>query len=185
MISAILAVLGSSAFGSVIGGVFGVLNKRNDLEVKKLDLNQEQARWGHDLAMRDKDLAMLSAEAAAKKDVAIVEADGSIETARMVAIGQSHAADALNAEELRAAGNWRGVLVGINGLNRIVRPALTLIVCGAALYLNWLLLSALVQTWPELDKGQRFELGTQAFAWLTGQASAVLGYWFVSRGSSR
>lgn len=185
MISAIIALLGSSAFGSIIGGVFGILNKRNDLEVKRLDLLQEEKRWAHDVAMRDKDLQLMVAEAQAKKEVAVVESDGAIETARMVAIGQAHAADTLSAQELQAAGKWRGLLVGIHGLNKLVRPVLTLIVCGAALYLNWLLLDALVKAWPDLDKTQRFDLGVQAFAWLTGQASAVIGYWFVSRGSSK
>ena len=185
MISAIIALLGSSAFGSIIGGVFGILNKRNDLEVKKLDLQQEQSRWAHDVVMREKDLQMLAAEAAARKDVAIVEADGAIEAARMVAIGQAHAADTLTASELNAAGKWRGLLVGIHGLNRVVRPLLTLIVCGTALYINWLLLDAVVVAWPAMDSTQRYDLGVQAFAWLTGQASAVIGYWFVSRGSSK
>ena len=35
-----------------------------------------------------------------------------------------------------------------------------------------------------LPTTMQFEAAMQAFAWITGQASAVLGYWFVSRGGA-
>lgn len=177
MISAILALLGSSAVGSLIGGVFAFLNRRADIEAKRVD-------HAHDLAMRQIDIELAKAEAAGKLQVAIVEADGAADVARLQAIGAAQAADTLSAELLKAAGRWRWALVLTDGLRRLIRPVSTIALVGGALWVNWLLIDHLTGSWPELDKMQRFDAGMQAFAWVTGQASMVLGYWFISRGGA-
>jgi len=51
--------------------------------------------------------------------------------------------------------------------------------------LNWLIIGKITEQGTTLDKTQQFEMGMQAFAWITGQASAALGYWFVSRGTGK
>lgn len=184
MITAILSVLGSSAFGSIIGGVFAWLNRKADAEAKRAELEHEARRWDHDLRLRAADMEMAKAEAAGRREVAIIEGDAQAETARMQAIGQSHEADRLSAEELKAAGGMRWLLVLVAGLNKLVRPLSTLALGGCALYLNWILIDRLGQGWGDLTLAQRFEAGMQAFAWVTGQASAAFGYIFVSRGTS-
>jgi hypothetical protein len=62
---------------------------------------------------------------------------------------------------------------------------LTLSLVSMALYLNWLLVERLGTGWDALSTEQKYDAAMQAFAWITGQASAVLGYWFVSRGQSK
>jgi hypothetical protein len=185
MISAILSLLGSSAVGSILGGIFAFLNRRADLQAKQMDLVQEQARWAHDLALKDKDLEFAKAEAAGRKDVAIVEGEATIESARFTAIAAANQADRVTAEELVSAGNWRGWLVLVSVLNRLVRPGATVILAAAAIYLNLLLIGMLVDTWQDLSQLQRYDAAMQAFAWITGQAAAALGYWFVARGTSK
>lgn len=185
MITAILSLLGSSAFGSVIGGIFAFLNKKTDVDMKKLDLAHEQARWGHDALMRDKDLEYAKVEAVGRKDVAIVEGEASIETARMVAIGQAHEADRLDAEVLKQAGKWKGWLVLGGAARAWIRPVLTVVLAGAAIYLNGVLIGRLTDGWAAMTSAQQYDAGMQAFAWITGQASAALGYWFVSRGTGK
>jgi hypothetical protein len=185
MIAALLSLLGSSAVGSIIGGLFGWLNRKNDNDLKRMDHAQEAARWAHDLQVKDKDLAYMQAEAAARKDVAVIEGDSMVDAARMAALGVAHAADKTTAEEIAAAGKWGWVFVLASALNKLIRPTLTLLLTAAALWLNWVLLERLASGWPDLPAAQRTELAAQAFAWVTGQASAVIGYWFVSRGSSK
>ncbi|MGB4060768.1 MAG: hypothetical protein WBK26_11190 [Burkholderiaceae bacterium] len=178
MIAAILSILGSSAVGSLIGGVFAFLNRKADIEAKRLDND-------HALALRRADLELAQAEAQGKLQVAVVEAEGSIETARMVAIGQAHQADALDAAQIKAAGKVGGLLLVLTDvLRRLIRPAATVALVGAALALNWLLIDRLAQTWPSLTPAQQLDAAMQAFAWITGQASMVLGYWFISRGGA-
>lgn len=178
MISAILSILGSSAVGSLIGGVFAFLNRKTDLESKRLD-NE------HALAMRRFDLDIAQAEAQGRLEVAIVEADGAIESARMVAIGKANQADELSAWQIKAAGKVGGLLLVLTDvLRRLIRPVITIALVGAALVLNWLLIERLATTWPTLTPAQQLDAAMQAFAWITGQASMVLGYWFISRGQA-
>lgn len=185
MIAAILSIFGSSAFGSLLGGVFAFLNRKADMAVKRMELDHEQAKWTHDLAVKDKDLEFARAEAAGKKEVAIIEGEATIESARFAAIAASQAADRTTAEELKAAGKMRWLLVLGVAMNKWVRPLATVILATAAIYVNLKLLGKLVDVWPTLTQERQFEMAMQAFAWITGQASAALGYWFVSRGSSK
>jgi hypothetical protein len=103
----------------------------------------------------------------------------------MTAIGQAHAADNLDAETVKSAGGWAWLLILTDVYRRLIRPNLTLVLVGMALYLNWLLVELLGAGWGTLSKQQQYEAAMQAFAWITGQASAVIGYWFVSRGQSK
>ena len=178
MLSAILAILGSSTVGSLIGGVFAFLNKKADIEIRRLD-------QAHELELRKEDRELAKVEAEGRLQVAVAEAEGSIESARMTAIGQAHQADNLDAEAIKSAGGWAWVLIFTDAFRRMIRPSLTLLLVGMALYLNWLLVERLGAGWETLSIDQRYDAAMQAFAWLTGQASAVLGYWFVSRGQSK
>lgn len=185
MIAAILSLLGSSAVGSILGGLFAFLNRKADMETKRMDLEHERNRWTHDLAVKDKDLEYARAEAAGRKDVAIIEGEATIESARFEAIAASQAADRVTADELKAAGKMRWLLVLGIAMNRWIRPLATIILAGAAIYINLLFVGKLVEVWPTLDAAKQYDAAMQAFAWITGQAGAVLGYWFVSRGSSK
>jgi nitrogen fixation protein FixH len=61
----------------------------------------------------------------------------------------------------------------------------TVILATAAISVNLLLMHKLAESWPTLTPAQQYDAAMQAFAWITGQASAALGYWFVARGSSK
>lgn len=185
IITGIISLLGSSAVGSLIGGVFALLNKKSDLEVKKLDLEHEARKWSHELLVKDKDLQYAQIEAAGKKEVAIVEGDSLVESSRFTAIAAAQAADRVDAEELKAAGKWKWLLVLSSASNKFVRPALTVALAGTAIYVNMLLISFFTAGWQLMDAAQRYDSGMQAFAWVTGQAAAVIGYWFVSRNQSK
>lgn len=184
-IAGLLSILGSSAVGSILGGLFAWLNRKADLEAKRSDQLHEQAKWAHDLAVKDKDIEYVKIEAAGRKDVAIVEGEASMQTARFNAIAASQEADRVTADELKAAGKWRWLLVVATTLNKLIRPLATVLLTGAAIYINFLFVGKLVEVWPNLNSAQQYDAAMQAFAWITGQAGACLGYWFVSRGSSK
>lgn len=184
MIAAILSLLGSSAIGSLIGGVFAFLNRKTDIEVKRIELAHEKDKWAHDLAVRESDLAIAREEAKAKLDVAVVEGDATVGAARMAAIAQVAMAERVTAEEITAAGKMGWLLVATSAFNKLIRPVLTLALATAAIYMNWMVIDMMVTDWPSMDKSQRYDAGMQAFAWVTAQASMAFGYWFVSRGTS-
>jgi hypothetical protein len=185
MLTALLSILGSSAVGSILGSIFAILNRKADIEAKKLDLAHEAARWAHDLVVKDKDIEYARIEAAGRKDVAVIEGDATVEAARMTAIAAAQANDAVKAEELKAAGKWKGLLVIASTFNKLIRPVATIILVGAALRINFELIDRLNSMWPALSPLQQLDTFTQALVWTTGQASMVLSYWFVARGSSR
>lgn len=184
MIAALLSLLGSSAVGSLIGGVFAFLNRKTDIEVKRIELAHEADKWAHDLKVRESDLAIAREEAKAKLDVAVAEANAAIDTARMSAIAQVAQAERVTAEDIAAAGRMGWLLVVVSAFNKLIRPILTVALAAAALYLNWLVIDRMVTTWPTLTPAQQYDIGMQAFAWVTAQASMAFGYWFVSRGTS-
>lgn len=185
MIAALLSILGSSAVGSVVGGIFAFLNKKTDFATKRLELEHEARRWEHDLKLRDKDLDLARLESQGRLDVAVVEGDSAIETARMVAIGQSQQADRIGADEITAAGRLGWMLVLGSAMRAWIRPMATVVLTSAAIYINWLLIEKLAAGWVGMTLEQRYESSMQAFAWITGQAAAALSYWFISRGTGK
>lgn len=185
MIAGLLSLLGSSAVGSLLGGIFAFLNHRTDLETKKIELAHETDKWAHDLKLRSADLEMAKEEAKARLDVAVVETDGAIETARMAAIAASQVADRVTADDIKAAGKLGWMLVIAAVVNKLIRPIATIALAGTAIYLNLVLVSKMTDNWGALTVAQQYDAVMQATAWITGQAGAVLGYWFVSRGTSK
>lgn len=178
MITAILSILGSSAFGTILGGIFAILNKRTDIELKKLD-------YSHELSLRDKDLDIARAEAQGHKDVAIIEGESAVDVARMNGIAVANQADNVSADEIKAAGKlgWLYVIAAV--FNKLIRPVSTVLFTTTALYLNWVIIEHMTQNWEQYTEAQQYDIAMQAFAWITGQASAILGYWFFSRGKSK
>lgn len=181
MITALLTLLSSSAVGSIIGGLFAFLNRRQDLDVKRLELEHERSRWGHEALLRDKDLAIAQAEAEGRARVAVIEGDAAFEVARMGAIAASQASDSVTAEELRQAGRLRWLLVLVSAFRKAIRPVLTVALLAATLYLDLILIRDFVYG-DDLTPAQKFELQAQAWAWVSGQAAVVVSYWFCARG---
>lgn len=186
MISAILALFGSPVLGGLLGGVLAWFNRKMDLEAKRIELAHEKDRWAHELAVHQVEIEQIKAEAAGRKEVAIVEGESSIETARMNALKASFEADKLSGEDLAQAGWWKFLLVWADAFRRFIRPVATVVLLGFAIYVNVVVLDHFMTAgWKDLSPTQRMELAMQAFAWLTGQAAMVLSYWFVSRGPSK
>lgn len=186
MIALLLTFLSSSGFGSILGGFMGYFNRKVDLQQKVLDLAHEKDKWAHELALREADLKQVAAEAAGKREVAVIEGDASIETARMVAISATQAADKLDPEELKQAGWWSWTLVLADAFRRFIRPGATVVLLAGAIYLNYLMIEKVLSAdWAGMTIEQRYALGKDAIAWVCSQASAALSYWFVSRGSAK
>jgi hypothetical protein len=178
----LISLLGSSAVGSILGGIFGWLNRKSDMEMKRLEFEHERAKWANDSLMRDKDIAYAKVEAEGRKDVAVAEAEGVATAAQMTAIAEAQKADQITAEDIKAAGAWGWLVALALALNKFVRPVLTVILCYSAIKVNWMVIEFFTNGWTTMTESQQYDAGMQAFAWVTGQASAVIGYWFVSRG---
>lgn len=182
----ILALLASGPVGTLIGGVLGYLNRKHDLEAKRIDVELEKGRWGHQLALRAADLQQVQAEAAGRKDVAVVEGEASAERARLEAIAKAQAVDRINPDQMRAAGSWRFLLVWATFAQSIVRPMLTTALVGVALWIGLELLWLVrAKSWSSMPLPDQKELAMQALGWVFTQASASVQYWMVSRGTGK
>jgi len=187
MIETVLAFLSSGPIGALIGGVLGVMNRRNDIELKRLDVGLERDRFAHQQAMRAVDLQQTQAEAEGKRAVAVLEGEAASEAARLAAVASAQAADRVSGDQLREAG-WFGrfILILTTFIQALVRPVLTTGLVGVALWLGLELLWMLrAHGWNELQAAERKDLALQSLAWVFAQASACVQYWMVSRGTGK
>jgi hypothetical protein len=160
--------------GTLLGGLFAFLNKRQDAQI-------EMAKLQHDLVIRDKDIELAREEAKGQMFIAAE----TTEAARFAAIGASAEADKLDAETVKQAGGWKFLFVLSDAYRRAMRPAITTALLGAALWANYVVFTRLGDAWPTLTPQQQLDIVLQAFGWVTGQASACVAYWMVSRGQAK
>lgn len=184
MIDAVLSLLGSSVIGTIVGGGLAFMNRKADIETKKADHLHDQAKWAHDLNVKDKDLEYAKIESQGRKDVAFVEGEARVDAARFTAIAVAHAGDKTGADEIKVAGKLRWIFVLASAFNKIIRPSATVILTTAALYVNWLFISKLGANWADMTVEQQIAAATDARNWIAAQAAICISYWFVARGSS-
>lgn len=135
-----LSLLGS-IFGSVFaGGATGLLGlllqKYFDLQTKKLDIDAAQKRAETELALKDKDLQIMTAEWQQRAKVAEIEGDAAIGVEAQKAFAQSIAADHatyLTPEVAKGDPFAVRILAVLEFARGVVRPVLTL----ALLWMSW------------------------------------------------
>jgi hypothetical protein len=181
MLTALLGWLGGPIFGSVIGGGFGLMNRYMDTKTKAIDLAEEDKKRAHELELKDKDLAYMQAEAVAKKDVAVSEGLSREEIARFESLAKVHEADQINPELIQSAGSMKWMFILVDALRRATRPILTWLVAGSMIYLSMRFALMI----PGASEAEKAMLIKDSFTWISGQASMILGYWFVGRGTPK
>lgn len=187
MVETVLAFLGSGPIGALIGGVLGYFNRKNDIELKRMDIDLEKGRWQHQAAIRLADLDQVKAEASGRREVAQLEGEASAETARMEAIARAQATDRVSPDQMKAAGKvGRFLLVLTTVVQSLVRPVLTAALVGVALWMGIELLWVLrTKSWASMEVSAQKEVALQALSWVMAQASACIQYWMVSRGTGK
>lgn len=135
---AISAIFGGGATGllgmvlqRLFDGVFGWLKAKQDLATF-------QAKAAHEIALREKDAAIMREEWAGRTRVAASESDSRKDVAASEAFGNSllREPERYSAVQLLTpAQNW--VMVILDFLRGIVRPALTVYLCALTTYIWW------------------------------------------------
>lgn len=157
----ILEVLGSAGFGSLIGGVFGWLGKKQEAENIQMKLDHE--------------LDMVTA----KTDATIAIANINMEQARQA--GQ------LLVEQIDAKAfheSQKPTSKVAEAIKSIVRPVITF----AMMYQTYLIYSSLesltggLETLSSEDKAMLYKVLILS---ITGLTSTVVSWWFASRGSKQ
>jgi hypothetical protein len=86
----LIKLISSAGFGTMFGGVMGLFNRKADLEVKKLELEEAKDQREHELAMRDKDAAIMEKEWAGRTQVAQIEGEAKVDAAGFDALAKSY-----------------------------------------------------------------------------------------------
>ncbi len=167
---AIGKLLGSSAVGSVIGWVGGWLQRRQDLEVLRLEMADRPAQRQHELALRADDRETLRMEAESRERVASIETEGRVESAQLDAIAAGYAS--------QFDGGGR-----IATFSSFIRPFTTMyfLIVSSVLtgVILWLAHSA--GALDALGVDRWYGLVEYVVLWVLFHASIAIGWWFAMR----
>ncbi len=170
IILGIIKLLSSAGFGTIFGGVMGLFNRKADLEVKKLDIQEAANQRAHELAMRDKDAAIMAQEFAGRVQVAQVEATAAIEKEAYTALAKSY-------DFAKPAPGGK-----MEAFSAFVRPFISLayfLVTSAGS--GWLLYYAFSVRQITLTPEQWYDLVMYVIAWIAFMAGATIGWWYAMR----
>lgn len=158
-----IKLLGSAGFGTIFGGLMGFLNRKADMQAQKM-------KNDHELAMRDKDAAIMREELAGRVRVAEIEGAARVETEAYAALAKSYDFAKPAAGSKMAA------------FSAFMRPFMSggyfvfsTIGCG------WILYYAFKVGGVTFTTAQWFELVMFVVAWFFFMAGAAIGWWYAMR----
>jgi len=177
MLETILGILGSGSVGSIVGVVGGYMNRKLDIEVHKIDIEDNKAKRENDLLKMDKEKDMMQAKYAMRVQVADkenegkkIEGDTAVEVAGYGAMEKSY-----DFAKPTAADGW------VDQLSKTIRPLLTILSVVFAAYVfvrvNTLLLSLSVAP----DPAQVIKIWVTVIEWVLFQTGVIVGWWFAMR----
>lgn len=166
----LIKLLSSAGFGTIFGGIMGIVNRKADLAVKALDLKDAADQRAHELAMRDKDAAIMAQEWAARTKVADIEAGAVVDKAAYDALAKSY-------DFAKPAAGGK-----MEAFSAFIRPFISLMYfivtsIGSA----WILYYAFAVKQITLTPDQWYELVMYVIAWVAFMAGATIGWWYAMR----
>ena len=163
LFAGVIKLLGSAGFGTIFGGLMGLVNRRLDMKAKKQDQD-------HELAMRDKDAAIMAQEWAARTKVAEVEGAAKVEAEAYAAMAKSY-----DFGKPAAGGK-------MEAFSAFMRPFMSggyfivsTIGCG------WIVYYAFKVVGVQFSAAQWYELVMFVVAWFFFMAGAAIGWWYAMR----
>ena len=175
ILAIVLKLFGSSSVGSMIGWVGGLLNRKVDLEARRIEIDLEKAKLAQELQMRDKDAAIMQLELAGKERIAVVQTEGAVDVAAYGALAESYKHD----QSIEAGPRMMA-------FTKFVRPFTTLTFLFASQFmLAAILWSAFVFYDVRFEQAFWAQLVLYAVEWEFFQAALCIGWWFANRPSGR
>lgn len=166
----LIKLLSSAGFGTIFGGIMGLVNRKADLEVKKLELQDTANQRAHELAMRDKDAAIMAQEWAARTQVAQVEATAQVEKAGFDALAKSY-------EFAKPSPGGK-----MEAFSAFVRPFISLAYFLVTSFgAGFILYYAFEVRKIILSQDQWYDLVMYVIAWVAFMGGATIGWWYAIR----
>lgn len=166
----LIKLLGSAGFGTIFGGVMGLFNRKADLALKRVELEEANAQRSHELAMRDKDAAIMAQEWAGRTQVAQVEGAAAVEKEAYAALAKSY-------EFARPAKGGK-----MEAFSAFLRPFISLgYFLISSVGSGWILYYAFYIYQLKLTPDQLFEIVMFVISWFAFMAGATIGWWYAMR----
>lgn len=163
-------VMGSAGFGTVFGGLMGLLNRKTDLEYKKLEYADHDKQRAHELKQRELDAVLMEKEWAGRVQVATVEAEGKTEAAAYDAMAKSY-------DFAKPAPGG-----AMEAFSSFVRPAISLGYFGLSSAGGaYILYFAFLVSGVQLSQQQMYDLVIFVVDYMAFMTSTAVGWWFAMR----
>jgi len=193
MLEILGGIFSAATGGGALGLVGGLLRQGLDYFNKRADIAREvevlKERNAHELQMRDRDLALMQAEAAANLKVMQEQGDAIADVAQINAIAASFAADKASYATGEAAKDspW---FIAVDVVRGLIRPGITILfdlamlaIWGALMVLLWGDLSKLFAARDPAVTVPMMSLLMEITKSIIFLATTATGYWFVARTS--
>ncbi|HEY6020325.1 MAG TPA: hypothetical protein VIY48_10590 [Candidatus Paceibacterota bacterium] len=177
MLSAVLAILGSGSFGSVVGLIGGLLNRKVDLESKKLDLQDKADERAHELKKMDSERTTMQAEYNMRLQVADkenegkqIDADKETEVAGYGAMTASY-----DFAKPTPADGW------VDKASKVIRPLLTIASVLFTGYVYVTINDMMSKLGVAPEPAKVVEIWILLIQWVLFQTGVIVGWWFAMR----
>jgi hypothetical protein len=166
----IAKLLGSAGFGTIFGGVMGYFNRKADLALKRLEMEDRDKQRIHELAQRDKDAAIMEKEWVGREKVALVEGAAKVEVEQYAAIAKSY-------DFAKPAAGSK-----MEAFSSFVRPFMSLCYfIVTSLGSAWIIYYAFTVKNIVLTPEQWHELVMYVISWIAFMAGSTIGWWYAMR----
>lgn len=170
MLETLLAILGSGTIGSIVGLVGGIINRKIDLQAKKLDHEENQAKRQHEIDKLGAEKEYMLEEAKAKLEIVSVEGEAKIESAGYAAMAESY--------KFAAPTSADGL---VDKVSKVVRPAITVFM----VWFVWDLYADINDLMTQLKVVQDtitvVKIWAMIVEFILFQSGVVIGWWFAMR----
>jgi hypothetical protein len=163
MLTILLSLLSSSGFGSIVGLVGGMINR-------KFDLQDKNAERTFELAKMDKEAIQMEAEWKHKTVVAGIEADAVIESSAYKAMEKSYDFAVTTSED--------GI---VDKISKMIRPLITICFFFFTIYVFYKINSMMVELKVTPDPEDVISIWKSSIEWILFQAGVSIGWWFAMR----
>ena len=128
-----LSLIGSLISGGILGGITGLLGsvvqRFAAYKTKKLEVELEKIKFDHETALRELDARIMEKEWAGRAQVASVEGQSAADVAAAEAFAKSYTDGPKYSEGLEPTKGQAWLLVLLDCLRGVIRPALTIYLC--------------------------------------------------------
>lgn len=180
MLSIVSSILGSVLSGGATGLLGAGLQRFFDWLNVKANLQRDQMRYDHELAMRDKDAAIAVQEWAQRTKIAQTEGEAAKDVAATSAFSTTLLREPerySNAGTLTTWQNW--VMVILDFIRGVIRPGLTLYLCFLTSYI-WLEVHNKLAL-EDLDTAQALQIWLLVVETILYLTTTVVLWWFGTR----